>query len=336
MQTTLFVGVDVASQTFVANSLQHKSTEFKNTKAGFTKFFKTFGLTDNHWIGMDVTGNYHLKLATFLYECGLRVSVVPGRQIKHFCIMNFELAKTDKRDAEMIRKYLEFQHALPEYKKLVLWEPDPPHIVYAKEIITYLYKHTRVTVMLQNHLHALKAKGRKSSTTGRWIDSDLSSFTKKIKKARKALLEIVKNNYPRELTLITSIPGFGTYSASVILVLYRGFQKFNTKVQVRGFLGMHASTFYSGESIKGSGRMPKDGSAFGRYVMFNIVTSAIIYNPLVKAKYERLTGNGKHHMKAKIACCNVLLNQAFAVCKKNLPYNQSFKSQLPQHDKTKN
>jgi transposase len=67
---------------------------------------------------MEATGPYYLKLACFLYQQGIEVSVVNPLVIKRFSQMRLLRAKTDKADAKMIAGY-----AIAEQPSL--WRPQP-------------------------------------------------------------------------------------------------------------------------------------------------------------------------------------------------------------------
>jgi transposase len=54
---------------------------------------------------MEASGPYYLRLATFLAEKGITVSVINPLVIRRFCQMRLARAKTDKKDACMIAAY---------------------------------------------------------------------------------------------------------------------------------------------------------------------------------------------------------------------------------------
>ena len=112
-------GIDISKATFDVSIKQKngkfKSFVFKNNTKGFKQFIK---LVDEESVTvMEATGSYFMPLANFLYQKGLKVSVVNPLQIKHFVRMRMVKAKTDKKDAIMIAQY-------GESEQPVLWTPS--------------------------------------------------------------------------------------------------------------------------------------------------------------------------------------------------------------------
>jgi transposase len=58
---------------------------------------------------MEATGNYHVQLASYLFECNCLVSVLNPLVIKRFSQMRLIRAKTDRKDVVMIYNYGEIE-----------------------------------------------------------------------------------------------------------------------------------------------------------------------------------------------------------------------------------
>ena len=101
-----FIGIDISKNTFdvcFSQMGKQRHYEFENSKTGFSKLFKT--IPKNSHCVMEATGPYYLKLATFLFDKGLPVSVENPLKIKRFMQMNLQRTKTDKADARAIANY---------------------------------------------------------------------------------------------------------------------------------------------------------------------------------------------------------------------------------------
>ena len=98
-----FFGIDISKDTFDVYDSQGKHYVFKNQKTGFNQFLK---LTTNtsHCI-MEATAYYHVRLAYFLLENGILVSVENPLKIKRYIQMKLSKVKTDKSDAKAIYNY---------------------------------------------------------------------------------------------------------------------------------------------------------------------------------------------------------------------------------------
>ena len=73
------IGIDISKQTFDVRFREKKKLLHKiydNNSRGFKKFFKSIENKDRVIIVMEASGPYYVKLASYLYEFGIKVSVV--------------------------------------------------------------------------------------------------------------------------------------------------------------------------------------------------------------------------------------------------------------------
>ncbi|GAA4242489.1 hypothetical protein GCM10022292_12930 [Winogradskyella damuponensis] len=73
--------------------------------------------------------------------------------------------------------------------------------------------------------------------------------------------------------------------------------------------------------------MTKDRKIYG-ILVFLAAFSAYKYNRGCKALYDRIVAKGKRAKLALIAVANKLLEQAFAIAKSGLPYDENYVSKL--------
>ena len=74
------------------------------------------GLEGETRIVMEATGNYHLPVASFLYDSGFYVSVVNAMLVHGYGNNNLRRVKTDKKDAVKLANYgLDHWLTLPRY-----------------------------------------------------------------------------------------------------------------------------------------------------------------------------------------------------------------------------
>jgi transposase len=71
---TIFVGMDISKDTIDVYDAELGHFQFKNNPKGFSLFKKR--LSVDHWCAMEATGCYHQRLALYLYEHGIRLSVL--------------------------------------------------------------------------------------------------------------------------------------------------------------------------------------------------------------------------------------------------------------------
>jgi transposase len=258
---------------------------------------------------MEAKGNYHYKLACFLKGKGFVVFVHNPLWVKRFVQSLGTSSKTDKKDARLIAQY-----TLNKDTQKREFEPLPDKLHRAKNIITILH-----------HIAKLeRSSGNVNLSISHALnkDSDLLIPVKNIEyvldeekeKLEKELFGICKEFYPKEFKLLQTIKGIGERTAATILIELNGLD-FETSSQAASFCGIVPSTYESGVSIKGSGKIRKIGSAELRRVLYSCVASAIQWNNLCKDLYQRLVLKFRTHKQASVAVMRRLVKIAYGVVK---------------------
>ncbi len=91
-----YFGIDISKSVFDVTDSDGNYWQFKNSFSGFNKFVKLLTVT-SHCV-MEATGYYHYKLAYYLVEKGIKVSVENPLSVKRFIQMKLSKIKTDKRE----------------------------------------------------------------------------------------------------------------------------------------------------------------------------------------------------------------------------------------------
>src|SRR4051812_46576262 len=107
MQTqTNYTGIDISKSFFdvaIPQDGKYKHYKLSNDEAGFKVLMKALP-QDAHLV-IEASGPYYLRLACFLYQRSIAVSVINPLVIRRFCQMRMSRTKTDKKDAVMIAEY---------------------------------------------------------------------------------------------------------------------------------------------------------------------------------------------------------------------------------------
>jgi transposase len=90
-----------------------------------------------------------------------------------------------------------------------------------------------------------------------------------------------------------------------------------------GHAGLAPREFRSGTSVKKRTRLSKAGNARLRKALYLPAMTAIQFNPIIAAFYERLVAAGKTKMAALGACMRKLLMIAYGVLKSRTPFDPS-------------
>ena len=267
---------------------------------------------------MEATGIYHTRLACWLYEKGMRIAVINPLQIRRYAEMKLMRIKSDASDARLIAEYGFDARELPYFQ--------PPAV--SRQELELLLKESEALqqekVRTRNRLHALQKRAGVTPQMIELMNDHLQTLQTMIDKIEKLMQTLLKKHFSREYQLLQSIPGIGLKTSSAILSMLRGFGTFQSAKQVCAYIGIAPNPYDSGSSVHKRGSISKRGNPLLRKLFYMAAMSAIQYNPLIRAKYERLVQNGKNEMQALIAAANKLLRIAFGVLKRQRPFDENY------------
>ena len=312
------IGIDVSKDTLavcfsLADKFQH--LEVSNNQVGFKQLVQRCG-TNSLYV-MEATGIYYLQLAYYLYEQGAPVVVVNPVIIKRYIQMHLGKGKSDKKDAQWIRRY-------GEQAQTTHWQPEVSLIVECRQLEQVIEQLIKQKTMIINSLEALELQPVKSQIATKSLKQTLKTLEKQIKQLEQQLLDNLEKAFAKEIKLLTSIPGIGRKTAGMLLLFAGGFQNISNYRQLIAKAGLSPREYTSGSSIRGKVRITKMGGSLIRSKLYVCSFSAKKSNAACKALYERLLAKGKNGKLALIAVCNKLLKQAFAIVKSGIPYRPDF------------
>ena len=314
-----YFGIDISKDVFDVYDYLGNYHQFTNDFKGFKEFNKV--LNKSCHCVMEATGYYHTKLAYYLVEKGVLVSVENPLKIKRFIQMGLSKVKTDKSDAKQIYKY-----ALQV--DVSLWYGESKRQQESLQVVRLLNIYTKQSTMLKNKIHGEEVLGVPSKLVVQSLNRQLKSLQKELKKLEGALENNVKLEHQEGLTLLKSIPGIGPKTAMMLLVFTDGFNRFNTSKELCSYAGITPIIRESGSSVRGRPRISKVGNVKLRNLLFLCSFNACKYNKSCKALFDRIVAKGKSKKLALIAVCNKLLKQAFSIVKNGIPYDDNFRSTL--------
>ena len=311
------IGIDISKLTFDVSFSNKDQEVYDNTVKGFKKFLKKINKESN--VFMEASGPYYVELAEFLNEKNINVFVENPLKIKRFSQMNFNRAKTDKKDAELIRKYGSLIG-----DDLKQWSPEPDTIKSLKQLNSCVELLDKQINQTSNQLGAFVDSGYVCKE----LSESLLSLLEKLKTDKKLLenkmAEIVKKNYKETLVLLTSIPGIGIKTASLLIAITNDFAKFEHYKQLIAFIGLSPRIYQSGTSVNGKGAICKMGNSKMRKLLYLCSLSALQHNKTCREMNIRLEKKGKNHRVRKIAIANKLVKQAFSVVINKIEYNKNY------------
>ena len=312
-----FIGIDISKQTFDVSYSKKGQEVFDNNQKGFKKLLRQ--IDKETGVVMEASGPYYLSLATFLHKKEIKVFVVNPLKIKRFSQMNFNRAKTDKKDAEVIRGY-----ALKMQEDLKQWKPEPKHIKDMKQLHTALELLNKQLSQVGNQLGAFEDSGSVCQDLKKSYKSILKKLEKEKRRLEQKMLNLGKEEYRQTLKSLTSIPAIGEKTAVMLIVITANFEKFDHYKQLIAYVGFSPRIYQSGTSVKGKGHICKMGKSQIRKLLYMCSWTAKRYNKGCVEMYQRLKKKGKPERVIKIAIANKLLKQAFAIAKNKTVYNENY------------
>jgi transposase len=289
-----FVGIDVAKDHFdLASRPGGKPERIRNREAEITQLVQQLKDLQPALIVMEATGGLEMPLAAALAVAGLPVAVVNPRQVRKFAEATGQLAKTDQIDAQILAHFAEAIHPAPRAL------PDEQ----AQQMGALLARRRQLIEMLtaeKNRLHSALAQVRpRLQAHIAWLEDELAALDQELDQA-------VKDSplWREKEDLLRSVPGVGPVLARTLLFDLPELGALSHK-QIAKLVGVAPLNRDSGR-LKGK-RSIWGGRAVVRTALYLAVLSAMRFNPVIKAFYQRLVQAGKPKKAAMTACMHKLL-----------------------------
>lgn len=312
-----FYGVDISKSFFDVVDQNGRHDQFSNDVKGF----KSLLIHKDSLVVMEATGYYHYRLAQYLYEKGITVSVVNPLSVKRFIQMKLSKIKTDKSDAKAICEYA-------QAIKVPLYTARNAVQAECLQLLSLQDQYLKQRTAIKNKIHGEKALGTPSKTVSRSLVRTLKQLEKELAQVESKLESLVRRTQKDQLEQLTSIPGMGKKTAMLLIVLTDGFTSFENARQLCCFTGITPTIRQSGSSVRGRSRISKVGNRKLLNLLFMCSFTACKTNKACREIYERIVEKGKSKKLALIAVCNKLLKQAFAIAKSGTYYQENYISKL--------
>ena len=316
-------GIDISKATLdvafyqAEDRLTHRV--FANDAGGFEELLTYLKAGDQ--VVMEASGTYYLRLACFLHEHDVRVSVVNPLVIRRFSQMQLMRAKTDRKDAAVIAAY-GVLHNPP------LWQPEAHAITRMKQINTALELMNRQITAITNQLEALMQCVVIDPHTSGSLEKCLAFLEAESQQLEQQLQALVQEHYADTYQALTTIPGIGPKTAILLIAITGNFTRFDHYKQLLSYVGLSPRIFQSGTSVRGRTRICKMGMGNIRKLLYMCSWSAKRSNVFCSEMYHRLKAQGKPERLIKVAIANKLLRQAFAVGKTLQPFDENYRVKL--------
>lgn len=313
----IYIGIDIAKTNFALAIPQPQGSfldyTLANTPAGFSQLLNLLP-THSHCV-LEASGPYYLPLALFLTQQDRPLSVVNPLVVRRFSQMRLRRTKTDKADARLLSEFGANQTP-------PLWQAPTTLMSQLTQLQTLLEQYIKQRTALRNQQESFTHSGVPNPILEQSLQKSLDHLDEQIQTLEKQLDQLATTEYPSLYANLRSIPGVGTKTALCLLVLTRGFSRFESAKQLVSFVGLAPRIFESGSSVKAKAHICKLGNSRIRQLLYMASMQAKKANPACSALYDRLVGSGKPKLVALIAVAHKLVRQCFAIARSGVKFDQ--------------
>jgi transposase len=293
----IHVGIDVAKDSFdVSLGVSGELCRFSNDAAGFEQLLGRLKAFEVRLVVMEATGGYEAQLACALQAVGHCVAVVNPRQARDFAKSLGYLEKTDRIDAAALSSFAQTLDQHPQRERFVKGVPDPLREQLAA-LVTRRRQLIEMLIAERNRL-ALSHKAARRS-----IEAIIKALRRELDDVEAQMARHVRGHHADLEALLTSAKGIGPQSVAV-LIGEPELGKLSNR-QISKLVGVAPLNRDSG-TMRGK-RTIFGGRSHVRSSLYMPTMSAIRYNPVIRAFYNRLLARGKRKMVAVVACMRKLL-----------------------------
>lgn len=311
-------GIDLASEKFDVSFINEDGKAchkiIKNDIGHIERFVTS--LPTDAWLVAEYTGVYGDMLLFVARQHGIRITYVPGYEIKHSS--GLTKGKSDKADAAMIRDYGE-RHV----DKLELTE-FPSEALYK---LRELYATRRMLVQQRKQLQTMQKGDEKRPLhcdkavmiKSRMVD-EIDDAISEIESEMQAIVDD-DENLRKSSTIAQSIPGIGKVTSIELIIKTDNFQRVSTAKKCASLAGIAPFPNATGKTDKGN-HVSKFGDKQLKSLLYMCAQVAVRYFEKMRVyKMKKYDVEHKPYFVVMNNVANRLLKILYALIKAGETYN---------------
>lgn len=314
---TVFVGIDVSKDWLeVALGERAQTMRFANDDKGISALVASLQALPSGvaLVLLEATGGLERLAAASLCIKGFAVVVVNPRQAHDFGKAMGLLAKTDAIDARMLAQFARTLHC-SERREKMLYKLPTEQQDELQGMITRRAQLVGMRVAEDNRLHTAHPKQRKG------IRLVIKVLDRQIGQLDDDIGGHLKEHFDAKLKLLRGLKGVGPNTQAVLMAALPELGSLNRR-EIAKLVGIAPLARDSGRH-KGR-RTTWGGRAVVRHAIYMATLSAVRWDPVLKAFYERLCAAGKPRKVALVACMRKLLTIINAVIKSGVAWQSGY------------
>lgn len=299
----LYVGLDVAKLTLEPHLAGHCQS-LTNDAKGHAKLCKLLDGQPHAHVVCEATGGYEQPVVRALQSAGVPVSIVEAGRVRYFARAQGQRAKTDTIDAAVLSAYGSAFRPAPSL-------PASPQQQQLAELTQRRRQLIQLLTNERNHAeHYHDAfRLRQARQLSKVLEKQIEQCDKSI-----AALIAADAQLAHKATRLQAIPGVGPVVAATVLAEMPELGQLNRQTAA----ALAGVAPYNRDSGSQSGvRHINGGRRAVRAALYMATLSAVRYDRILKAFYQRLCAAGKKPLVAMTACMRKLIILMNHLLKKN-------------------
>jgi len=289
----LYVGVDVAKSALAVH-LAGQHLHFPNSPAGHAQLGQRLAKWPQCHVVCEATGGYEQPLVQSLHTAGIPVSIIEAGRVRHFARAKGLRAKTDPIDAAVLT-------AFGQAIQPVAAPPPSAQQTQLAELVQRRHQLTQLAVNERNHAEHYTDKFRRQQSR-----QLVRLLEKQLQQCDAAIAALLKADaaLAHKAQRLQAIPGVGPVVAATVLAQMPELGQLNPQTAA----ALAGVAPYNWDSADQKGRRAIAGGRRAvRTALYMAALSAVRYDRILKAFYQRLLAAGKKPLVALTACMRKLI-----------------------------
>jgi transposase len=324
----LFVGIDIAAKTCTvswmsASSTPSRAITIEQTPRGFAELLQRLSSLQPEveaiLVVMEATGTYWMRLATFLVDAKIAVSVINPVQAHDFAKALLKRSKTDAIDAQTLAE-------LGARLQPARWAPPPAVYTELHQRLAHRDALLRARTQFHNQLHALLQQPVIVASVRSSLEELITQLEEQVDELEAEIAAALKQDtaWAAAAARLATVSGLGPITIAWVLTTTIKFTLTATPEAAANYAGLAPRLRLSGTSVHGRPSIGQGGNAQLRRAMYMATLSALRYNPVIRTFYQRLVAAGKPKKVALCAAARKLLRIAWAVGTRETSFDPTY------------
>jgi transposase len=295
MSDPVYVGIDVAKDSLeVACDPVGLTLTISNDAAGHRQLIEALAGQTVASVILEASGGYERAVVAELLAAGLQAIVVNPRQVRDFARGMGELAKTDPIDARILARF----------GRIVQPKPRGPADPAVEPLSQLVLRRQQVSAML------VQEANRAGTVTSPVVRKSISKIQRALQGQIDELDRLIRKHIDSDDGLshkdgiVQSFKGAGPQTSAMLLAQLPELGQLNRQ-QIAALVGIAPFDCQSGH-WRGQSHIA-GGREVVRQVLYMAAMTAVRFNPVIHAFFDRLVAKGKAYKVALTACMRKIL-----------------------------